>query len=55
MTIYVVTIVETHTGFKCFESEEDARNWMKNPEEDYEDITWTNCDIEEMELKEETE
>lgn len=53
MTHYIVEIIETSTGLKSFNTEEEARDWMESPEENYEDIIWTDSVIEEMKLKEE--
>jgi len=48
---YTVKIVETNIGFLDFETEEEARNWMECPE-DFNDITWSESMIEELELQE---
>ena len=47
---YTVKIVETNIGYKDFETEEDARNWMDCPE-DFEGITWGESMIEELNLE----
>lgn len=47
---YTVKIVETNIGYKDFETEEDARNWMDCPE-DFEGITWSEITIEELNLE----
>ena len=46
MTIYVVTIVEIRLVLSALNLKK-MLEIDENPEEDYEDITWTNCDIEE--------
>lgn len=48
---YSVKIVETNIGYKVFENEEDARNWMECPE-DFDGITWSESMIEELEIRE---
>ena len=48
---YTVKIVETNIGYKDFETEEDALNWMECPE-DFSGITWSESMIEELELRE---
>ena len=48
---YSVKIVETNIGYKVFETEEDARNWMECPE-DFDGITWSESMIEELEIQE---
>ena len=47
---YSVKIVETNIGYKVFETEEDARNWIECPE-DFDDITWSESMIEELKLE----
>jgi hypothetical protein len=48
---YSVKIVETNIGYKVFETEEDARNWMECSE-NFDEITWSVSMIEELELRE---
>lgn len=47
---YTVKIVETNIGYKDFETEKDALNWMECPE-DFDGITWSESMIEEIKLE----
>lgn len=48
---FTVKISELNIGYKDFETEEDARNWMECPE-DFDGITWSESMIKELELTE---
>jgi viroplasmin and RNaseH domain-containing protein len=40
---YTVKIVETSIGYKDFNTEEEALEWMEDPE-NFDNITWSDCD-----------